>query len=126
VGALWEVEDRDTLRCVEVWSAPGTNSREFLEATRHTRFRKGQGLPGRAWATGDAVLLGDLLHESEEPRALAAMRGGLRSALALSVQAEWSAEAVLEFYSRDLRRQDEELLLRLTDLGRRIGRRARA
>jgi PAS domain S-box-containing protein len=125
VGALWQIEARDTLHCVEVWSAPGTNCREFLEVTRQMRFRNGQGLPGRAWATGNAVLLGDLLHESEEPRALAAMRGGLRSALALAVQADRAAEAVLEFYAPDLRREDEELLLRLAELGRRIGRVAR-
>jgi PAS domain S-box-containing protein len=121
-GALWLRAGSGQLRCAEVWRADGFVAPEFDRATRAARLEPGCGLPGRAWATGEPVWVEDVLHEPDEPRIVPALRAGLHGAVAIPIATSREVRGVLELFCRGPRREDEDLLLRLGDLGRRLGR----
>ena len=123
VGALWLPDgDRSRLRCAHVWKANGVGCPEFESATRELRLASGQGLPGRAWACGEALWSEDVLHEPDEPRIVPALRAGLHGSAAVPVAAGQEVRAVLELFAAGARKEDEDLLLRLGDMGRQVGR----
>jgi len=125
VGALWLVDTTpEVLRCRHLWKADSFECPEFERATMEAAFSSGTDLPGRVWASADPVWITDVLSE-ELPRTLAAVRGGLRCAVAVPVLQAGEVSGVLEFLSSEVQPEDEELLARLTDIGRRFGRRYR-
>ncbi len=77
-AGFWEVdENADVLRRTETWHGPGVEAGPLDEASRDAAFARGEGLPGRAWDTGDPVAIADV-PESDLPRAPAARAAGLR------------------------------------------------
>jgi PAS domain S-box-containing protein len=123
-GVLWLRDGAGLLRCADVWKADGFDCPEFERANRTARLARGAGLPGRAWACGEAVWVEDVLHEPDDPRILPALRAGLHGAVAIPIAAGEEVRGVLELYATGPRREDEDLLLHLGDLGRRVGRHA--
>jgi PAS domain S-box-containing protein len=121
-GTLWLRDGSDHLRCADVWRAEGFACPEFDRATRSARLDRGCGLAGRAWATGEPVWVEDVLRETDEPRIVPALRAGLHGAVAIPIVAGHEVRGVLELFCSGPRREDEDLLLRLGDLGRRLGR----
>jgi hypothetical protein len=121
-GALWLPEAGGHLRCAHVWTADGFTCLEFERATRTARLERGCGLAGRAWASGEPVWVEDVLHETDEPRIVPAMRAGLHGAVAIPLVAGHQVRGVLELFCRGPRREDEDLLMRMGDLGRRLAR----
>jgi PAS domain S-box-containing protein len=124
-GALWLV-DGGILRCAHVWKAEGVECAEFERATRAASLARGAGLPGRAWESAEALWVEDVLHEPEEARIVPALRAGLHCAVAIPIVAGLEVRGVLELLAAGPRCEDEDLLLRLGDIGRRVGRRAGA
>jgi hypothetical protein len=68
------------------------------------------------------VWVDDILHEPDEPRIVPALRAGLHGAVAIPIAASQEVRGVLELFCTGPRREDEDLLLRLGDLGRRLAR----
>jgi PAS domain S-box-containing protein len=125
VGALWLVDTTaEVLRCRYFWKAAEFDCPEFERATMQAAFASGADLPGRVWASADPIWVSDVLSE-ELSRTLAAVRGGLRSAVAVPILQSGEVGGVLEFLSGEVQAEDEELLARLSDIGRRFGRRYR-
>jgi PAS domain S-box-containing protein len=123
VGVLWLADGgAGALRCVYVWKAAGVQCGEFERATLAARPGRGEGLPGRVWETGDAVWVEDVLHEPPEPRTVPALRAGLHGAVAVPITSGERVRGVLELFAAGARHEDEDLLLRLCDIGRRVGR----
>ncbi|MGE3343846.1 MAG: ATP-binding protein [Vicinamibacterales bacterium] len=85
-GAVWQIDRRDPdyLRPIGTWTRPGTTT-TFEAATRARRFVRGEGLPGRVWASGQAVWVEDVTTDPNFPRAPAALASGLRGAFALPI-----------------------------------------
>lgn len=127
VGALWLPDgEQARLRCAGVWKADGVVCPEFESLTREVRLASGQALPGRAWAAGEAMWSVDVLHEADEPRIVPALRAGLHASVAIPIVTGEEVRGVLELFAPGARKEDEELLLRLGDIGRLVGRRAPA
>ena len=125
VGTLWLMDQATgSLHCREFWRADGFECREFERVTIEAAFSKDVDLPGRVWASGDAVWVADVLTE-ELPRTLPAVRAGLRCGVAVPILQAGEVSGVLEFLSGEVQPEDEEVLTRLYDIGRRIGRRYR-
>ncbi|HXG60034.1 MAG TPA: PAS domain S-box protein [Planctomycetota bacterium] len=120
VGALWEVdEEAGLLRCRE-FAARG----EFLRFERDTRrraFGSGEGLPGRVWACGEPRWIEDVTEDPNFPRAPSARADGLRGAFAFPVRTGAGVLGVVEFFSREVRRPDGELLRLVASVGAQIG-----
>jgi PAS domain S-box-containing protein len=117
LGVLWRADPAaGVLRCAEVWHAPGVEGTEFERFSRQITFARGEGLPGRAWGTGELTWAPD----APFPRSVAAQRQGPCGALALPLQSEDSVLGVLEFFSPGLCQPDAGLVPMLADLGSQV------
>ncbi|MGH7230472.1 MAG: PAS domain S-box protein, partial [Nitrospiraceae bacterium] len=122
IGALWSVDERDdVLRCVHVWHSPGVETARFEVLSGQMAFRRGVGLPGRVWAGGEPVWVTDITRDPNFPRAAMAVETGLHGALAFPIKLNAKVLGVLEFFSRDVRESDEDLLRMLRAVGSQIG-----
>jgi PAS domain S-box-containing protein len=122
VGALWMLESQEqVLRCVEVCKAPNVVVDEFEKLTRDTAFLKGVGLPGRIWATGEPARINNVVNDPNFPRAPAAAREGLQGAFGFPILLGREVLGVLEFFSREIREPDDELLKMVAAIGGQIG-----
>jgi PAS domain S-box-containing protein len=120
-GTLW-LPDKgpEAFRPRAFWKAEGFECRDFERITMEAAFSAEADLPGRVLTSGDAVWVADVLAE-ELPRTLAAVRAGLRCAVAAPILQSGEVRGVLEFFGGEVQAEDAELLSRLYDVGRRIG-----
>jgi sigma-B regulation protein RsbU (phosphoserine phosphatase) len=117
LAVLWEVDAAaDVLRCARVWHLPGVEVTEFERFSPQITVARGEGLPGRAWVTGEPAWV----PEAPFPRSVAGHREGPCGALALPLLSEANTFGVLEFIGPDLRQPDGELFSLLTNLGSQI------
>ena len=121
-AALWEIDRRAAvLRCAQIWTAEGGSFPEFDAASRSTAFESGAGLPGRVWATGQPAWIPDVVHDTNFPRAPVAAREGLHAAFGFPILLRGEVLSVMEFFSREIRAPDADLLSMLTSIGNQIG-----
>jgi PAS domain S-box-containing protein len=125
VGAVWLADTGDgALRPKHFWKAQDFECREFERITMEAAFSRDVDIPGRVLTSGDAIWVPDVLAE-ELPRTLAAVRAGLHCAVAVPILQSGEVSGVVEFFGTEVQPEDAELLSRLYDIGRRIGRRSR-
>jgi PAS domain S-box-containing protein len=111
VGAFWTVDGHDgVLRLIDMWHADPAGNAAFEAASREARFGEGEGLPGRVWATGETTWIEDLLSDPDFPRVEAARTNGLCTGIAFPATAGGEVRGILEFYSRERRATDAEVL----------------
>src|SRR5262249_15201081 len=99
----------------------GERFAEFRDASRQITFAPGVGLPGRVWAGGQPVWVGDLTADPNFLRAAAAEQVGLRCGVASPIQFRDEFLGVVEFFGRTNRPPDAELLRMFDSLGKQIG-----
>jgi PAS domain S-box-containing protein len=120
-GALWVVDQHEPmLRCSDTWSCGG-DVREFNELTRQTTLKRGVGLPGRVWESKKPAWIEDVLVDSNFPRMGAAKRVGLHGALGFPVMRGGEVVAVIEFFSRQVRPPDRQMMVMMSVVGGQIG-----
>jgi PAS domain S-box-containing protein len=121
LGALWRVDrDANVLRCVEIWHVPELNLIEFEEINKQQSFAKGTGLLGQVWETGEPTWVTDMVGSSF-PRAALAEKEGLHGAFAFPITLRDETLGVIEFFSRELRDVDEDVLHLMGGVGSQIG-----
>lgn len=122
VGALWRANRMEgVLSCVGVWHAPGVEVPDFLDLSRETAFPPGVGLPGRVWASGEPAWIPDVALDENFPRAPVADREGLHGAFGFPIILGREVLGVLEFFSREIRQPDSELLVTMAVIGSQVG-----
>ena len=119
-AAAWEIDD-GTLRCAATWRRDGLDAAGFEVATQHLTLSRGEGLPGRVWATGRPARIPELDADPNFPRLLDASRVGLRSAVCLPVRGAEGMLGAIELFAREPHTADRATLETLTSLGRQIG-----
>jgi len=121
-GAYWTIDPAaDVLRCANIWTLAGLTFPEFDTSSCAATFPRGQGLPGRVWASGQPAWIPDVTKDANFPRAPVATREGLHAAFGFPVLLRGGVQGVLEFFSREIRKPDERLLSTLTTVGNQIG-----
>ncbi len=121
-SAVWSVNRADgVIDCLEIWHDPTVRFAEFEKISRETRFRPGIGLPGRVWASGEPAWIPDVTKDSNFPRAPYAIREGLHGAFGFPIRLGNEVIGVMEFFSREIRQPDEELLRVMATAGSQIG-----
>src|SRR5919112_940529 len=95
VAVFW-VAGEETLRCIEVWHRPDAAPEGFVEACRRTRFMRGEGLPGRAWAENRPVWTGDPPLDERFVEETVSSKHGLRGALAFPITGGGEPREVIE------------------------------
>ena len=122
VGALWELDPkRNVLHLVDMWHEPDAGEKGFEALCRGITFPRGIGLPGRIWGWSAPVWIPNVLEDTNFPRAQAAKIAGLRGAFGFPIRIGNDVLGVIEFFSREIRQPDEELLNVMTALGDQIG-----
>ena len=122
LGALWMVDTTsDVLRCVHVWREPATPDKGFVDVCRDFSFKKGEGLPGQIWATGEASWIPDVLAADNFPRGFAAEKQGFRGAFGFPILNGREVLGIVEFFSSEIRQPVPETLAMVGSIGRQIG-----
>jgi PAS domain S-box-containing protein len=122
LGQMWRVgEAENVLRYVEGWRAPEVDVESFERLSRQTVFQPGEGLPGRVWASGEAVWIPDVQEDGNFPRASVAAEVGLHGAFGFPVFQGGRLLGVMEFLSRRLRVPDRAVLQLMGILGIQLG-----
>ena len=118
-GNLWRI-GHDRLQWMAAWG-PSPLETELFESDSRTReFRKGEGLPGRAWAEEGPVWIATIDDELNFPRKEAAIASNVHSGLAFPL---WSGEqivGVMEFFSSCVRPLEPTLVQILNALSKQI------
>src|SRR6266446_4327140 len=122
VGALWRVDrEAQALRCVELWHKASIEVPEFERASREFTFVSGLGLPGRVWSSLEPEYIPDVVSDENFPRGSIAEREGLHAAFGFPILLGGEVLGVIEFFSREIRQPDQELLNMLATIGSQIG-----
>ena len=122
-AAAWIIdEDAQRLRCAHIGEGADRYP-AFGAMTRQQRLVPGAGLPGRVWQSGRPAWIPDIAADANFPRAAAALRHGLRSALAFPVKANPSGQplAVVELLTDELIDLPAGLLTVLRTIGVLVG-----
>lgn len=121
-GALWSVDRKaGLLRCVDVYRSHPSRLRAFEQVTRSSTFQEGEGLPGRVWATGAPAWIPDVTRDTNFPRGPVAIGDGLHAAFAIPLLVQGRTVGVMEFFSREIGRPDQDLLDLMSSVGTQIG-----
>lgn len=124
-GAIWEVVDQaEPLQLVTGWSAPGLDARPLWRRSRELTFKRGTGLPGDAWDTGQIALAPNYRnYPTTAPRYDVSAELGLEAALAIPIPigAPEDVLAVAEFHTLSFEAQSEELMALLAGFADQLG-----
>jgi PAS domain S-box-containing protein len=122
LGHAWRVQ-QDHLVPMDVWWSEAPERHEpFRHDTQGRVFRRGEGLPGQAWAERRPVWARDVSADPARPRKDSARASGLAGALAFPILVEGRTRFVLEFFAPDPREPDDGLLSALTLASHEVGR----
>ena len=122
VGALWRVDrEAAALRCVELWHKASIEVPEFEKVSREFTFVPSLGLPGRVWSSVEPEYIPDVVADENFPRGAIAQREGLHAAFGFPILLGREVLGVIEFFSREIRLPDQELLNMLATIGSQIG-----
>lgn len=100
----------------------GTRFERFVEVSREKQYLRGNGLPGRVLASGEAIWIVDVTQDPAFLRAGIAEQSGLRAAFAFPVLVGTEAMAVMEFFAREPMEPDPSLLSIMSQIGTQLGR----
>jgi PAS domain S-box-containing protein len=122
LGTLWRVDrEAGVLRCVELWHKVSVEVPEFERVSRKSTFVPGLGLPGRVWSSLEPEYVPDVVPDENFPRAPIAEREGLHAAFGFPILLAGEVLGAIEFFSREIRQPDQELLNMLATIGSQIG-----
>jgi PAS domain S-box-containing protein len=122
VGGSWRVDENSgKLECADIWHAPNMEFPGFLELCRKIQFKMGEGLPGRVWATHQPAWIPDVVEDVNFPRAPVLLKEGLHSAFAFPIRSSGHFLGVIEFFSREVRQPEADVLDMFDSIGSQIG-----
>ena len=122
LGMFWSRDEQaHCLRFVDLWHAPHLKPTEFIDDSRGRTFRHGEGLIGRVWATGKPIWIPDVATDPNFRRAPMAARAGLHGGFAFPVRKGEHMYGVIEFFSRESREPDQDVLDMVADIGIKVG-----
>jgi two-component system cell cycle sensor histidine kinase/response regulator CckA len=120
-GGAWEADDAaGVLRCTHFWHAGDAALEALAQDLRGRTFPKGDGMPGRVWASRAPEWCDDIAADPLHPRAAAAA-AGLRAAVAFPVAVGGEVRGVVAFLSKKAVPRDADLLAMMGNVGAQFG-----
>lgn len=118
LGAIWEVDPSgSTLSCSHIWHEPTSDFADFVRVSSETTFPRGTGLPGRVLEGRIPTWVSDAPKDLNFPRGPEAAKYGLHGGFAFPIITGGKLLGVVEFFSRDVREPDENLLAMMATIG---------
>ena len=122
LGCVWVVDSgSESLQSAAIWSAADVEPSDYTAATLDRRFSKGEGLPGKVWATGEPLWSAEIADEPDFHRAGVVTAQGLRSALFIPILAGRDVLGVVEFFGRWMTPLTRSVIRSVKAAGRQIG-----
>jgi diguanylate cyclase (GGDEF)-like protein len=112
--------DWTTLECSSAWYGQGNGLEEFRAASLAVTTASVD-LPGRVWASKQALWIADVTQDAQFARASVAVETGLRAAVGIPVASDNEVLGVLEFFLREPHAEDAHLLKVLCAVGEQLG-----
>jgi PAS domain S-box-containing protein len=106
----------------DVWYTDGVDLAEIRRVTQQTRFRLGEGLPGRIWASKKPHWIADIATDENFPRRFVFSPQGIKSAFGFPIYGDGRLLAVVEFFSKIAKQPDSQLLALAHSIGQQLGR----
>lgn len=121
LGQVWMLGETGRLDCVPAWHTNTHGLESFRKASLEMTFAPGSGLPGQVWISKKPVWMSDVTQEGNFPRATAARAAGLKAGLGIPVMAGSDVIAVLEFFVRVPRQEDDHLTGIVSSIAAQLG-----
>ena len=122
LGVFWRVDKATgVLRCLDQWKAPSVQADSFTMETWQQVFHREKGLPGLIWDSGKSVWVADVALDANFTREAQARQVGFHGAFGFPIRLGGEIGGVIEFFSRQVRQPDDELLRMVEDIGLKIG-----
>jgi signal transduction histidine kinase/GAF domain-containing protein len=111
VGHAWVPNQAETLlEFRSAWYRGDGELKPFRTASEASRFQPGIGLPGRVWKSQQPAWVEDVTNDPNFPRSAAARTAGLKTGVGIPIVSANKVIAVLEFFMRESRDQNERLV----------------
>ncbi|MGB9474149.1 MAG: GAF domain-containing protein, partial [Candidatus Udaeobacter sp.] len=111
IGQAWVPNsDATALDLVTGWYCGDGELKPFKAASEASYFKPGVGLPGRVWESKQPAWVEDVINDSNFPRLAAARSAHLKTGVALPILSRCKVIAVLEFFMRESRSENEQLV----------------
>ncbi len=123
LGQAWIPRpDGSCLECSPALHATAPSRvREFRRENEDGTFPPGEGLPGCAWLSRQPAWSSDVTLEPNFPFARSAQKGGLKAGMAIPVLAADQVVAVIEFFGRESRQEDQRLIKLVSAVANQVG-----
>ena len=122
LGQAWLPDhEENTLIRSSAWYASSPDLNSFREATAHLQFRPGDGLVGGVWESKEPSWVRDVPPANDCPRSEFAVNAGLNAGVAVPILSGEEVIAVLEFFLREPRDEDERLVHAITAIATQLG-----
>ena len=121
-GEAWLLcSDRKYLEYAVSWHEPSEKLEEFAKKSKEFQFSPGICLAGSIWSSKKPEWRRDVSASENFPRAALAREFNLKSAMGIPVIANNEVVAVLDFFVRELRNEDEHLLELVFSIAMQLG-----
>ena len=111
LGHAWVPNPPGTaLDLVSAWYCGDGELKPFRTASEASHFKPGVGLPGRVWESKRPAWVENVTDDPNFPRSAAARIAGLKTGVGIPILSGDQVIAVLEFFMRESRAQNERLL----------------
>jgi PAS domain S-box-containing protein len=111
IGHAWVPNsDATALDLVVGWYCGDGELKPFKTGSEASHFKPGVGLPGRVWQSKQPAWIEDIINDSNFPRSAAARSARLKTGVAIPILSRRKVIAVLEFFMREARSQNEQLV----------------
>ena len=111
IGHAWVPNsDATALDLVVGWYCGDGELKPFKAVSEAIHFKTGVGLPGRVWESKQPAWVDDVINDPNFPRSDAARKARLNTGVAIPILSRRKVIAVLEFFMRESRSQNEQLV----------------
>jgi PAS domain S-box-containing protein len=122
LGHAWvRNADVGVLDLVAAWYCGDGELKPFKAASEASHFEPGVGLPGRVWESKQSAWVEDVTSDPNFPRSAAARTARLKTGVGIPILSRGKLIAVLEFFMRESRRQNEQLVKVIAAVAAQLG-----
>ena len=121
-GEAWVPRpDGKALDCGQAWCSCAAGVENFKRASEAMTFAPGQGLPGRIWLSKQPEWVPDVTLSQTFRRRDLAREAGLKAAVAVPIVAKDEVVAVMNFFTSELRAEDERTIRFISAVAAQLG-----
>ena len=121
-GEVWTPsEDGKRLEPGAPYFCKDAGLESFRSKSKAFTFEPGIGLPGRVWTSGKAAWIPDVTLNGNFPRAAIAGESGLKAAVGIPILDGEAVVAVIEFFMRETRQEDERMVALISAVAAQLG-----